>query len=60
MLSKIGSSRIAGYENIPSGTDLSGINQQTIRLQANLSREDSGETPVLYDWFVSYTDSGSD
>jgi hypothetical protein len=57
VLPEDGSDPIPGYENIPSGTDLSGINQKIIRLRANLSTSDQAVTPMLKDWSVSYTDS---
>lgn len=48
---------ITGYDNILSGTDLSGLSERTIRLRANLSTSDSEATPVLHDWSVTYTDA---
>ena len=57
VLPETDSTPIAGYENIPSGTDLSGLNGRTIRLRANLSTSDSEATPVLQDWSVTYTDA---
>jgi len=48
---------IPGYEDIPSGADLSGIGEKIIRLRANLSTSDQAVTPMLHDWSISYTDS---
>lgn len=55
VLPETGSTPIPGYENIPSGTDLSGLSETTIRLQANLSTADPKATPALHDWSVTYT-----
>jgi subtilisin-like proprotein convertase family protein len=57
VLPATGSSPIAGYRNVRSGTDLSGLNRRTIRLRANLSTSDSEATPVLHDWSVTNTDA---
>jgi subtilisin-like proprotein convertase family protein len=57
VLPETGSDPIAGYDNVLSGTDLSGLNQRTIRLKANLSTSDPDTTPVLHDWSVMYTDA---
>ena len=57
VLPATGSSPIAGYRNVRSGTNLSGLNRRTIRLRANLTTSDSGATPVLHDWSVTYTDA---
>ena len=55
VLPETGSSPIAGYENILSGTDLGGIIDATIRLRANLSSNDPTVTPALHDWSVIQT-----
>ena len=55
VLHETGSSPIAGYENIPSGTDLGGIIDTTIRLRANLSSSNPDVTPALHDWSVIHT-----
>ena len=57
VLPATGSNPIAGYDNIPSGADLSDLNRRTIRLRANFSTSDSEATPVLHDWSVTYTDA---
>jgi len=57
VLPATGSSPIRGCENIPSGTDLSGISESTIRLRANLSSSNPSVTPALHDWSVSYTNA---
>ena len=57
VLPETGSTPIAGYDNIPSGTDLSDLSERTIRLRANLSTSDSEATPALHDWSVTYTDA---
>ena len=57
VLPATGSNPIAGYENVPVGTDLSGLGERTIRLRANFSTSDSQATPVLHDWSVTYTDA---
>jgi len=57
VLPATGSSPIIGYENIPSGTDLSGISGPTIRLRANLSSNNPSVTPALHDWSVTYTNA---
>jgi subtilisin-like proprotein convertase family protein len=57
VLPEAGSDPIAGYENVLSGTDLSGLSQGTIRLRANFSTSDPEITPVLHDWSVTYTDA---
>jgi len=57
VLPATGSTPITGYDNILSGTDLSGLNERTIRLRANLSASDPEATPVLHDWLVTYTDA---
>jgi len=57
VLPATGSSPILGYENIPSGTDLSGISGSTIRLRANLSSNNPNVTPALHDWSVTYTNA---
>ena len=57
VLPATGSSPIRGYENIPSGTDLSGISESTIRLRANLSSSNPNVAPALHDWSVSYTNA---
>jgi hypothetical protein len=56
ILPATGSTPITGYENVPSGADLGGISDLTIRVRANLSTSDSNSTPVLHDWSVTYTD----
>ncbi len=48
---------IPGYVNIPSGTDLGGLGERTIRLRANLSTSNPGVSPMLHDWSISYTDA---
>ncbi len=55
VLPETGTSPIAGYENILSGTDLGGIIDATIRLRANLASNDPAVTPALHDWSVPYT-----
>ena len=57
VLPETGSTPIAGYDNIPSGTDLSDLSERTIRLRANLSTSDSEATPALHDGSVTYTDA---
>jgi subtilisin-like proprotein convertase family protein len=57
VLPETGSTPIAGYENVPAGTDLSDLGERTIRLRANLSTSDPEITPVLHDWSVTYTDA---
>jgi len=57
VLPETGSTPIAGYENVPAGTGLSGLAERTIRLRANLSTDDPEITPVLHDWSVTYTDA---
>lgn len=57
LLPETGSTPIAGYDNIPSGADLSDLNERIIRLRANLSTSDSEVTPVQHDWSVTYTDA---
>ncbi len=57
VLPATGSSPIRGFEDIPSGTDLSGISESTIRLRANLSSSNPSVTPALHDWSVSYTNA---
>ena len=52
-----GSSAIPGYADLPSGTDLRGLDQKTIRLRANLSTSDSTLSPRLHDWSITYTDA---
>ena len=52
-----GSDPIPGYVDIPSGTDLSGLEERIIRLRANLSTSDSAVSPILHDWSISYTDA---
>lgn len=49
-----GSVAIPGYEDIPSGADLSGISDQTIRLRANLSTSNPPTKPALHDWSITY------
>jgi hypothetical protein len=56
VLPAVGSTPIAGYENVPSGADLSGISNTTIRLRANLSTNEPNSTPALHDWSVTYGD----
>jgi subtilisin-like proprotein convertase family protein len=58
ILREAGSNPIAGYADVLTGTDLSGLAGRTIRLRANLSTGNSGETPVLHSWSVSYSDAG--
>jgi hypothetical protein len=57
VLPETGSDPIAGYDNVLSGTDLSGLAERTIRLRANLSTSDPEIMPVLHDWSVTYTDA---
>ena len=57
VLPETGSTPITGYEDVPAGTDLSGLGERTIRLRANLSTSDPEITPVLHDWSVTYTDA---
>jgi subtilisin-like proprotein convertase family protein len=52
-----GMNPIPGYVGIPSGTDLSGLNERIIRLRANLSTGDPTVSPMLHDWSISYTDA---
>lgn len=54
ILPATGSIPISGYENIRSGADLSGINESTVRLRANLVTDDTTITPALHDWSVTY------
>ena len=54
VLPATGSVPIAGYENIRSGADLSGIDESTIRLRANLVSDEITITPALHDWSVTY------
>ena len=44
-------------DDIPSGTDLSGLGEKIFRLRANLTTSDPAVTPVLHDWSVTYTDA---
>ncbi|MHC4630165.1 MAG: fibronectin type III domain-containing protein [Planctomycetota bacterium] len=55
VLHETGSSPIAGYANILSGTDLGGIIDTTIRLRANLSCSNPNVTPALHNWSVIHT-----
>lgn len=57
VLPQTGSDPIADYDNVLSGTDLSGLSQRTIRLRANFSTDNPEVTPVLHDWSVKYTDA---
>jgi subtilisin-like proprotein convertase family protein len=57
VLPETGSTPITGYEDVPAGTDLSGLGERTIRLRANLSTSDPEITPVLHDWSITYTDA---
>jgi subtilisin-like proprotein convertase family protein len=57
VLPETGSTPIAGYSDVLSGTDLSGLSESKIRLRANLSTSDPEVTPVLHDWSVTYTDA---
>ena len=57
VLTETGSTPIAGYANILSGTDLSGLSKRTIRLRANLSSDNPSVTPALHDWSVSFTNA---
>lgn len=57
ILPEDGSTPIAGYEDVPTGTDLRGLDERTVRLRANLSTSDPEITPVLHDWSVTYTDA---
>lgn len=57
VLPETGSDPIAGYENVLSVTDLTGLSERTIRLRANLSTSDTKIKPVLHDWSVKYTDA---
>ncbi len=52
-----GSTPVPGYANVPSGTDLSGLAEASIRLRANLSTSDTAATPMLHDWSVTYSDA---
>jgi hypothetical protein len=54
ILPAAGSTPIAGYEGVPSGTDSSAIGETTIRLRANLFTTDANNTPILHDWSISY------
>ena len=54
VLPATGSVPIAGYENIRSGADLSGNDESTIRLRANLVSDEITITPALHDWSVTY------
>ena len=60
VLPETSSTPIAGYNNVLSGTDLSGLSERTIRLRANLTTGDSEATPVLHNWSVTYTDASSE
>jgi len=57
VLPATGSKPIIGYKDVPSGTDLSGLTQKTIRLRANLETDDPEATPALHDWSITYTDA---
>jgi hypothetical protein len=57
VLPQTGLDPIAGYDDVLSGADLSGLGERTIRLRANLSTSDSEATPALHDWSVTYTDA---
>ena len=57
VLPETGSTPIAGYANVLTGTDLSGLNARTIRLRANLSTSDPAVTPALHFWSVDYSDA---
>lgn len=58
ILPETGSDALAGYDDVLSGADLSGLGERTVRLRANLSTDDSEATPALHDWSVTYTDAG--
>jgi len=60
VLPATGSTPISGYDNVLSGTDLSGLRERTIRLRANLSTSNSEDTPVLHDWSVTYTNASGE
>ena len=49
-----GSTPIAGFTGVSSGTDLSPIAETSIRLRANLATSDTGVTPSLQDWSVDW------
>ena len=57
VLPPTGSTPITGYEDVTSGTDLSGITYTTIRLQANLSTTNTSATPSLHDWTVNWQET---
>ena len=54
VLPATGSTPIAGYTNVSSGVDLSGITDTSIRLRANLETADENFTPSLHDWTVTW------
>jgi subtilisin-like proprotein convertase family protein len=57
ILPETGTTPIAGYANVLTGTVLSGINARTIRLCANLSTSNPGVTPELHFWSVGYSEA---
>ena len=54
VLPATGSTPIPGYESVPSGGDLSGIAETTIRIRANLATALPDATPALYNWAVTW------
>jgi subtilisin-like proprotein convertase family protein len=46
---------ISGFENLSSGTDLSGLSEKSIRLRARFNTDNPDIAPVLHDWMLSYT-----
>ncbi len=43
--------------DLEPGTDISGIDTNSIKLQANLTTDDPNITPALHDWSVTYTNA---
>lgn len=58
ILPETGSTPIAGYRDVVSGTDLSGLGRRTIRLRANFTTSDPAVTPVLHSWSVTHGSAG--
>ena len=54
VLPETGDQPIAGYEDVGSGTSLTGLAGRTVRLRATLATSDEEMTPVLHDWTVGW------
>ena len=52
VLPETGDTPIAGYENLASYADISGLPVAPIRLRATLDTTDTAATPVLWDWYI--------